>query len=238
MLDGLRYRGAICLSIKGKVSFMEKAKLSILSVLFISFVFFSCEQSTDPTTKSADSTEMYAIGDVYPKTGSPEGIVFYVDSSCSHGKIVSLDQEKCLWAELYSEACNVSKISQMCSQLSSSDGSLNYDIFCSIVSNAEGNSDYGAFFWCENIKGGNWYIPAKNELVLMINNADKINETLTTLRNKGYTAPAYSTNMTWSSTVRGQVSNSNFVQFSIYITGSASMICNEDKYYARAVKTF
>jgi hypothetical protein len=223
----------------------KRIVLSVLSLLYLVFLV-NCAQSSDPqssgggagTGNTGASSTVYAVGDVYPKTGTPEGVVFYIDASGTHGKIVSLDQQKCAWAVLYSQACDTTKINQMKTQLSLTDGSQNYATFCSIVTNGSGNSDYGAFYWCSVFKGGSWYIPARDELVQMINVSDTINNTLTSLRNSGYNAPVYYNNKTWSSSVRAQVTGTTNVQFGVYITATGSMINNEDSYYARAIKTF
>lgn len=178
----------------------------------------------------------YSIGDVYPIIGEPEGVVVEVDKTTSTIKILSLDQETCLYADVYTKACSSDYGFALATQSTTTDGETNWEIFKSIVPDADGNSRYGAWFWCKNTKGLDWYIPAKNELVNIINNATVINNTITSLRSKGYDATSFTTNKTWSSTPRAFNSSDNPPRLAMWITASASMISNENRYYARALK--
>ena len=178
----------------------------------------------------------YSIGDVYPIIGEPEGVVVEVDNATSTVKILSLDQQTCSFADLYTQACSSSYGPALVAQSTTTDGEMNWEIFKSLVPDGDGNSHYGAWFWCKYSKGLDWYIPAKNELVNIINNATVINNTLATLRSKGYTAVSFTNNKTWSSTPRAFNANDNPPRLAMWITSSASMISNENRYYARALK--
>lgn len=114
-------------------------------------------------TTEAKST--YKIGDAYPNEDKAEGVVFYVDKTKKHGKIVSLDYTGPMaWG---STLIFVS----YCSDLS--DGSNN-----KMPSNTSALAK-----WCYN-HGTGWYCPAKTEVAAIANNLAAINNTLVRVGNK------------------------------------------------------
>ena len=107
------------------------------------------------------SKTTYEIGEIYPKNGSPEGVIFYLNSEATAGKIVSLDNTHLKW--------DTSSI--FCTDYgntSSTDGSLNKGPKRTTL----------AYGWCIN-HGDGWYLPAKSELVKLGSNLSKVNEGLT-----------------------------------------------------------
>ncbi len=127
--------------------------------------------------------KVYKVGDYYDD-GVKQGVVFDVWDGGRHGKIVSLDQAKLLWSS--NEDVLVGAVSE-------DDGNVNTDKIMSLA-----NKDkYPAFEWCRS-KGKDWYLPAINELKLLLLNSDVRNAVNNTLEQQGGTfLPKYSC---WSST--------------------------------------
>lgn len=98
----------------------------------------------------------YQVGDYY-NDGSKEGVVFEIDSTRRHGKIVSITQstEPLAW-------CSVSEESnQTIGTTEKEDGALNMRI---VQSRPNWQESYPAFAWCADL-GGGWYLPSYNELM-------------------------------------------------------------------------
>ena len=112
-------------------------------------------------------TNAYKVGDYYDD-GTKQGVVFYVDATGQHGKIVSLDQVVKQWC---SDAQRNKGI--VVGASSESDGKANTDKVMSRSDSAE----YYAFVWCR-AKGNDWYLPARDELKLLYSVRDAINSTL------------------------------------------------------------
>lgn len=85
----------------------------------------------------------YAIGDYYPSEDNREGIVFQVDATGKHGKIVAMDGRFVAW----------------CTGFPTFDNCLNeYDGSKNIL------PSYSPISWYMKEKGEGWYLPAKREL--------------------------------------------------------------------------
>ena len=126
----------------------------------------------DVATQSVPSyyKSTYKVGDYYDD-GTKQGVVFYVDSSGKHGKIVSLNQGAEQWCtkEQHKKKIVVGASSE-------SDGKVNTDKVMSRSDSAE----YPAFVWCR-AKGQDWYLPAVDELKLLLRDRsvhDAVNRTL------------------------------------------------------------
>lgn len=126
----------------------------------------------DVATQSVPSyyKSRYKVGDYYDD-GTKQGVVFYVDSSGKHGKIVSLDQGAEQWCtkEQYMKKIVVGASSE-------SDGKANTD---KVMLRSDG-AEYPAFVWCR-AKGQDWYLPAFDELELLLLDRsvhDAVNRTL------------------------------------------------------------
>lgn len=128
------------------------------------------------TTKNASS---YAIGDFYPNSNNPEGVVFDVSDGGLHGKIVSLDEISSVkWSY---------DITWMPNCSDKDDGSRN--------KMSRSRSQLAG--WCYD-HGDNWYCPARFELAkLSKTTLSKVNATLVS---KGYTKHE---GFYWSSTQYG-----------------------------------
>ncbi len=164
----------------------------------------------------------YKVGDYYDKNGK-RGVVFEVTADGLHGKIVSLDQAKLEWDR-----------SVFCRKLETTslhDGKANTDIVL-----ARSNVyKYPAFSWCIN-KGRDWYLPAVEELSLLLLNDsvhDAVNQTLTykggeKLSKKGSIATY------WSST-----EHKSATAWAVYMSiGVSNSVSKDIQYQVRAVATF
>ncbi|MBO5813661.1 MAG: DUF1566 domain-containing protein, partial [Alistipes sp.] len=186
------------------------------------------------TSWSSSSTlgRTYKVGDYYNENGK-QGVVFWVDSSGKHGKIVSLTESpsKLLWSsdsnerkrligadDKYNGANNMRKVKQIYGW----------------------ESKYPAFKWCADL-GEGWYLPAIEELKIFALNAsvhDAVNQTLASkgkkLANKG---DHY---YYWSSTEYNyQHSTGEFRAWYIHLNlGSAISNLKCGNSYARAVSAF
>ena len=106
---------------------------------------------------------MYSIGDYYPDAKKPstaEGVIFELDETREHGKIISLDETQGLiWSTEFIEIGNIGS---------------GYDRIEWIKAN-KNIANYPAFKWCAD-KGDGWYLPTGTEIWKMTYKA--ITETL------------------------------------------------------------
>lgn len=114
----------------------------------------------------------WKVGDYYNVDGK-EGVVFWVDETGKHGKIVSLDQKGLQW-------CRDKEYKQGLSGIATekSDGMRNFQSMTKIFN---WRKKYPAFAWCAD-HGSGWYLPAIDELKELVLNGDvryKVNEALT-----------------------------------------------------------
>lgn len=148
------------------------------------------------TPKPVERT--WKVGDYYNVDGK-EGVVFWVDETGKHGKIVSLDEGRLLYWTTYEEY-----IGRKCIIGASDehDGMKNQNI---IMKMSDWKNKFPAFAWCAN-HGNGWYLPAIEELKeLYLNdavykcvNASLIARDATTLADK----KVYGSVCYWSSTER------------------------------------
>lgn len=96
----------------------------------------------------------YKVGDYYNQNNK-EGVVFQVWDDGRHGKLVSMDEAELKWCsdEQYRKKTHVDASNRV-------DGKANTD---KVVCHVEA-AQYPAFNWCR-AKGGEWYLPAIDELV-------------------------------------------------------------------------
>lgn len=109
--------------------------------------------------------QTYKVGDLFPDQQNPIGVVWYVESSGIHGKIVSLDQGYMKW-----DVNGAFSSSANCRSLE--DGSYN---------SLPSGQPFG--IWVHE-HGYGWYGPARRELANLCDNLSKVN---LTLQQNGYT---------------------------------------------------
>lgn len=171
----------------------------------------------------------YKVGDYY-NDGTKEGVVFWVDESGEHGKIVSLDQADLQWC---SKAQYDKKI--VVGTTSKTDGKANT---YKVMTRAD-SAEYPAFVWCRN-KGKDWYLPAIEELKLLLLNDsvhDAVNQTLesrgvTKLDNKGC-------ERCYLASTEYKSFQPEFCAWSVIMHGGGTLFSNKNLYYSvRAVSAF
>ena len=105
------------------------------------------------TSSYSSSGKVYKVGDIYDENGK-KGVVFEVDATGKHGKIVSItcsgyDQAWALGTEQ----------NRFIGATDEYDGEKNMNV---IRQQSNWRSNYPAFAWCASL-GDGWYLPAKNE---------------------------------------------------------------------------
>ena len=173
--------------------------------------------------KRLAAQKTYKVGDYY-YDGTKEGVVFYVDATGKHGKIVSLTQTKLQWCSTISWQSNVHIT---VGATSKSDGKANTDK----VMARNDRRNYPAFVWCRN-RGDEWYLPARSEmaaLVLHDSVREKINNTL---QNHG--ASKLLKDDYWTSTEY----EDKFAWYILEAKGHAYYEFKSNEFYVRAVAQF
>lgn len=167
-------------------------------------------------------TKTYKVGDYYDD-GVKQGVVFDVWDDGRHGKIVSLDQAELQW-------CTDSQYNKeiIVGTSSRSNGKENTD---KVISRRD-SLEYPAIQWCR-AKGKDWYLPAVDELELLLLSNGVRNVVDGTLKQRRATkildVAAY-----WSSTEEDEI-----VTLYIGVSGSkTSCFIKKACFYVRAVATF
>lgn len=109
------------------------------------------------TAYVADAQKTYRVGDYYNENGK-EGIVFWVDETGEHGKIVGMKEAADLWWDSDPKLFGTNN---------EFDGMKNHDR----IKKQKGLQDKNpALAWCTNL-GEGWYLPAIEELkIFTLNN--------------------------------------------------------------------
>ena len=115
-----------------------------------------------PTPSPKPVEKIWKVGDYYNVDGK-EGVVFWVDETGRHGKIVSLDQAEKQW-------CTRDEYRKGLTGIASDeyDGMKNLQ---SIQKISDWQNKYPAFAWCAD-HGDGWYLPAIKELELLLLNKE------------------------------------------------------------------
>ena len=208
---------------------MKRFFNAILTLSLLSFV--GCGELVENFADYVNGTlapEKYRVGDYYSVNGK-EGVVFWVDSSGKHGKIICLRES--LGVLQWSSDTNEQK------RLIGADDKNNGANNMAVVKQISGwESKYPAFKWCADL-GEDWYLPAINELRLFTLDEsvhDAVNQTLA-IKGKKLNSTWY-----WSSTeFNEQSSSGEFCAWDVYMDGG--YIHRNGKYsnsYVRAVSAF
>ena len=170
---------------------------------------------------------IWKVGDYYNVDGKL-GVVFWVDKTGKHGKIVSLDQKELQW-------CTADEYKKKLTGIATdeSDGMRNLQ---SIMKISDWRNKYPAFAWCAD-HGSGWYLPAideLNELLLNDDVRDKVNSALT---KKGISVMLPGIGnfvLYWSST-----ENDKWSAWRVNLDDGYARYTNRDHYYyVRAVSAF
>ena len=168
--------------------------------------------------KNSDDERYYSVGDFYDD-GTKQGVVFEASEDGKHGKIVSLDEAELKWRteEQWDKDILVGANSK-------TDGKTNTDI----VMQRSDYAEYPAFKWCRE-QGKKWYLPSKEELLVLSRVEGLVDKTLTQysdeqIKNKWY----------WSSTEKDE-----FCAWHVFVGGGYTLDGSKyDPYYVRAVSAF
>ena len=142
----------------------------LLQVVSANVSVKSSSRPAVPTTPKPVE-RIWKVGDYYNVSGK-EGVVFWVDETGKHGKIVSMDQAELQWCtddEYNKELTGVA-----------TDSSNGLNNLRSIMKIAAWKEKYPAFAWCAD-HGDGWYLPAIDELKELLLNDEihsKVNGTL------------------------------------------------------------
>lgn len=190
------------------------------------------QQKQNRKTKQNNSSgKTYKVGDYYNENGK-EGVVFFVDSTGHHGKILSLKQAECQWA-IESEAkhdigCN-----------NTHDGAVNMNR----IKQIDGwEIKFPAFRWCASL-GEDWYLPASDEILFFTsNNAiyNAVNDGLNRIEATPLLKPAWGGFFFrgyWSSTEKERLFGCRHAYF-VDVREGAENFSKETSWSVRAVAAF
>ena len=188
--------------------------------------------TTAPAVVSGSTYGPYKVGDYYNENGK-EGVVFWVDASGEHGKIVSLTESKTKLQWTFSE--NEQK--KLIGANSETDGAYNMSV---VKKRSNWQSKYPAFKWCADL-GEGWYLPAIEELKrFTLNNTvhKAVNQTLAT---KGGTKipDIGASHWYWSSTERNYKYEGMFCAWYVrMLDGFTYYLIKNFNHSVRAVSAF
>ena len=170
------------------------------------------------SVSSSAPTGSYKVGDLYSVNGV-QGVVFEVDASGTHGKIVSVrcsgyDQAWALDAEQ----------KRFIGAVDENDGAKNLAVVKSI---SNWQSKYPAFYWCTQL-GAGWYLPAKNEVKAIFANKLLIESKLSHKLNV----------YLWTSTEANEVYSGQHCSWNASTTGSLATYCKGRENVVFAVYKF
>ena len=143
-----------------------------LNIIILAFALFcalgvilkACDNDNEFNDDNDESiVGVYNIGDYYDD-GVKQGVVFTVEDGGRHGKIISLDETSLPWGTNTDNIVGVSN---------DANGKINTD---KIMARKD-SDNYPAFEWCR-AKGEEWYLPSREELMLLYEVVDKVNKTL------------------------------------------------------------
>ena len=188
---------------------------------------------TKQTSSSSSSGKIYKVGDYYSENGK-KGVVFDVSADGKSGKIVSMGET---WEDWTTDGKEQSRI---IGASSTTDGAYNMTVVKSVP---DWEEKYPNFKWCANL-GEGWYLPAIEELKLLILDNTVYNAVNRTLAaNKG-TLLANKETVSYlisylSSTEENQKPNNEYKAWHVFVKYGYTLDLGKDRSgLARAVATF
>lgn len=169
---------------------MKRFFNAILTLLLLAFV--GCGELVENFDDYVHGTlapgGKYRIGDYYNENGE-EGVIFWVDKTGEHGKILSLvEPNHCGWT------ADADAQNQLIGTDSENNGLANT---LKVMKISDWESKYPAFRWCTAF-GEGWYLPAIEEVTIFTLNKKVRNAVNKTLTIKGM--KLLNTGYYWSST--------------------------------------
>ncbi len=171
------------------------------------------------------ASEGFIVGSLYPASGTPEGVIFWVSDDGTSAKIASVKHISSVWMELPESATaypNVGNISG-----STPTGIENTN---AIREDAKTNGYVIPMlsFIDETLGGGDWYWPTTSDLTEVYNEKATVDATLTT---SGYRT--FGDDVYWTSRQNSTGTQAYYVNFK---SGKSSMNTKDIERYGRAVK--
>lgn len=150
-------------------------KIFTVFVLLLMSWLTTTAQNGASSQRAEQTSAPYKVGDYYNENGK-EGVVFEVDATGRHGKIVALTEspDRLSWC---TKAEYVSRAKKGSTTTSATDGAYN---MAQIKKIKGWQKKYPAFAYCAKL-GEGWYLPAKDEWKALILDGtvyDAINKTL------------------------------------------------------------
>ena len=178
------------------------------------------EMVATPTQIPAQ-TKTYKVGDYYNENGK-KGVVFEIANGGRHGKIVSMKQS----AEYLQWSSDKTEQKRLIGADSETEGAYN---MAKVKTISGWRDKYPAFRWCADL-GEGWYLPAREELITIYKNKDKLNPNLTDKLSYWY----------WSSTEYNfKLSSGEFCAWYVFMNdGYTSFNYKGNTNYVRAVSAF
>lgn len=188
-----------------------------------------------------DPVKTYNLGDYY-ESGAVKGVVYYVNSTGEHGRIVSLEEWEAQWQIDHGFAVEAQTIFQM-------DAGTGYYNWQFITGVPDWKSRFPAFACCNRLNSASvigWYLPTLRDLEQLYaafngdasesvnqGNRDLFNQVLT-----GHGGTALSGSIYWSSTEMGP-QHTYVCNFGSLHTGEMSDALDKtETHKVRAVKNF
>lgn len=161
-----------------------------------------CKVVIEEVSSSGGTTSTYSIGDVYPKDGTPIGVVFKTDTEYVY--IIGLEEQQQQLCYGTTSCVNQIKNAYNVTFNNGSDGCQNMTNWYSFITTNSADfssAEFPAFNYCLTYRdtegeGGTWYLPASQELSMIQSNIATLNTTLQS-QNATTLATSYSY---WSST--------------------------------------
>ena len=174
----------------------------------------------------AECPTIWKVGDYYNVNGK-EGVVFWVDQTGKHGKIVSVDQSKLEWC-LYDGYDDKTR-------RKSTDEDNGMKNLQEVMKLKDWQINYCAHAWCAD-HGAGWYLPAVNELkeLMQEDNMNKVNATLAQMNRELVAGRIAEADKYWSSTCGSK--EKRFAWF-VFAGGAYQFVMSVD-FYVRAVAAF
>ena len=175
MLDGGQLRGWFLFKF-GSINFIDCKEPRQVDTLMGNLKTWCGGKPAPVPAPAPTPVKTYQVGDYYDD-GLKQGVVFEVDASGRHGKIVSLVQDQLAWCT----SSEYKKFRGMRTNTYTKNGELNQHKVKQIYG---WRNKYPAFVWCADL-GEDWYLPALEELQLLLLDATVLKAVNCTLKLRG-----------------------------------------------------
>ena len=194
-------------------------------------IFRECHGKYDVSYDEAEShneiKNAWEVGDYYNENGM-EGVVYWVDETGQHGKIVGLNEAKLKW-------CADDEFERAMIKTGASDKSDGMNNLRAIMRIPDWRTRFPAFSWC-TAHGQGWYLPSLNEMEDILLDDEVHNKVNISLVSKGASRLRHRNELVdyWSSTENG-----NCCAWLVYMNvGYTYFGSRNTERYVRAVSTF